>query len=301
MDQEINQQRIRKIYDMLFEMAAGNFSFRIGSSGIDDELESLIVLVNMVAEEMKSTILQQGFIHAHSSYDYLVQHTLVLNKDFVIKRFTADAAINLGHSEENLLGTAFGSLLDADSLLAWNLIKDVVLWDRHFHKTFPITFISETQLLIPTFCTISRLLHSSKILVSSVSIVMTDNFSTNAIMLNSDLKESQTPNDHDAELIQQLYDYILENLERQLPTIKELSLIFKTNEFKLKSGFRHFFKTSIYQFYNDERLKRAHLLIQQTSMPLKNIALMSGFSTYANFAKAFKKRFTYSPNVVKRR
>ena len=68
----------------------------------------------------------------------------------------------------------------------------------------------------------------------------------------------------------------------------------------LKDGFRHFFKTSIYQFYNDERLKRAHLLIQQTNIPLKTIAYMTGFNIYTNFSKAFKKRFSYAPNVLQR-
>lgn len=76
--------------------------------------------------------------------------------------------------------------------------------------------------------------------------------------------------------------------------------MFGTNEFKLKNGFKHFFKTSIYQFYNDERLKRAEMMIQQTTMPLKHVAFMSGFSTYPNFSKAFKKRYGYAPNEVKR-
>jgi len=90
------------------------------------------------------------------------------------------------------------------------------------------------------------------------------------------------------------------HLEQPLPTLKELSSLFKTNEFKLKDSFRHFFKTSIYQFYNEERLKRAHLLIQQSDFTLKAIAIMSGFNNYITFSKAFKKRFGYAPSVVKR-
>ena len=76
--------------------------------------------------------------------------------------------------------------------------------------------------------------------------------------------------------------------------------MFGTNEFTLKDSFRKVLKTSIYQFYNDERLKKAHLLILQTAIPLKEIALISGFYNYTNFYKAFKKRFNYPPSELKR-
>lgn len=97
-----------------------------------------------------------------------------------------------------------------------------------------------------------------------------------------------------------LYQYILNHLEEPLPTTRELSKMFNTNEFKLKDTFRHFFKTSIYQFYNDERLKRAYLLIEQTAVPLKEVALISGFNDYINFYKAFKKKFSLTPSEVTR-
>ena len=90
------------------------------------------------------------------------------------------------------------------------------------------------------------------------------------------------------------------HLEEPLPTLKELSKLFGTNEFKLKDGFRHFFKTSIYKFYTEERLKQAHVLIQQTDFPLKEIAYMSGFNDYTNFSKAFKKQYHYPPSDLKR-
>ncbi|PKP29054.1 MAG: hypothetical protein CVU01_01940 [Bacteroidetes bacterium HGW-Bacteroidetes-18] len=105
----------------------------------------------------------------------------------------------------------------------------------------------------------------------------------------------------DVQLMQKVYDYILDNLDKPLPTLKELSRIFGTNEYKLKYGFKYLFKTSIYQFYNIKRLKKAHLLIQQTTIQLKEIALMFGFTTYPNFSKAFKKLFGYSPNDIKRK
>jgi|SRR6478672_7190170 len=101
-------------------------------------------------------------------------------------------------------------------------------------------------------------------------------------------------------IIHKVQDYILNHLEEPLPSSKELSKMFGTNEFTLKENFRKILKTSIYQFYNDERLKKAHFLIQQTVIPLKEIAFLCGFNEYTNFFKAFKKKYNYSPSDVNR-
>lgn len=107
-------------------------------------------------------------------------------------------------------------------------------------------------------------------------------------------------NDAATKIIQKVQDYILNNLEEPLPTTKELSKMFGTNEFTLKENFRNILKTSIYQFYNDERLKKAHFLIQKTAIPLKEISFLCGFNDYTNFFKAFKKKYQYSPSDINR-
>lgn len=109
-----------------------------------------------------------------------------------------------------------------------------------------------------------------------------------------------TAKQFDAELIQKVLDYIKNHLEEPLPTTKELSKMFGTNEFTLKDNFRNIVKTSIYQFYNNERLEKADFLIKETLIPLKEIALICGFNDYPNFYKAFKKRFNYPPSELKR-
>ena len=107
-------------------------------------------------------------------------------------------------------------------------------------------------------------------------------------------------NETTTSIIQKVQEYILNHLEEPLPSTNELSRIFGTNEFTLKENFRDVLNTSIYQFYNDERLKRAHYLIEQTNVPLKEIAFICGFNDYNNFSKAFKKKFNYSPSDINR-
>ncbi|HNP33694.1 MAG TPA: AraC family transcriptional regulator [Flavobacterium sp.] len=109
-----------------------------------------------------------------------------------------------------------------------------------------------------------------------------------------------TGNDAATVIIQKVQDYILNNLEEPLPTTKELSKMFGTNEFFLKDHFRKTLKTSIYQFYNDERLKKAHFLIEKTTIPLKEISFLCGFNDYTNFFKAFRKKYKYAPSDLSR-
>lgn len=101
-------------------------------------------------------------------------------------------------------------------------------------------------------------------------------------------------------IVRKVLDYIQNNLEEPLPSTKKLARMFGTNEFALKDNFRRLQKTSIYQFYNDERLKKAHLLIEETALPFKDIALSCGFSDYPSFLKAFKKKYHYSPSSITR-
>lgn len=102
-------------------------------------------------------------------------------------------------------------------------------------------------------------------------------------------------------IIKKVQDYILNHLEEPLPSAKELSRMFGTNEFTLKENFRDIVKTTIYQFYLDERLKKGYFLIENTLTPLKEIAYTCGFNDYNNFSKAFKKKYGYTPGDVERK
>ena len=104
----------------------------------------------------------------------------------------------------------------------------------------------------------------------------------------------------DIHLLQKVYDHILHNLEKPLPSLKQLAHDFGTNEYKLKRGFKQVFKKTIFQFHHGERLRKARLLVEHSGIPLPVIAKMSGFKDYPNFSKAFKKKFGHSPKQLQK-
>jgi AraC-like DNA-binding protein len=295
MENQTTQRRIKAIYQMLFEMATGNLSFRIITSDQNDEVGKLSEMLNNFARQLHDIILQSGYVNPHYSYQNLVQTTFILDHNFIISNFNANVPEALNYESEQLFKVDFGKFIAPQSCSIWNEKKMEASLDDNYHSTVQLVFITGTNKLLPTFCTISRLRCSDKIIVNSITTILQE--------LLSDAKyviKTTTEKHSEAILMQNLYDYILNHLEQPLPTLKALSVLFDTNEYKLKLGFREFFKTSIYNFYQEERLKRAHLMILQTKISLKEIALMNGFNTYLNFYKAFKKRFNYAPSEVDR-
>ncbi|MBF4473068.1 helix-turn-helix domain-containing protein [Flavobacterium sp. HJJ] len=295
MERPHNKERIVTMHQMLFEMARGNFNCRIPLSSYDDELETLVVLINMVAEEMKESIFQVGYFNTHRTHQFIAQNSFILDASFSIKSFTPEVISFLGYSESELIGQPIAGIITETSL---EQLQKVLNDGIALPITIALDFLPKEHLPVSVSCSIGNLINRSEIILNLVTPVRQDFYNPLAYE-NENEKHSKTRK-ADALLIQKLYDYILAHLEEPLPSLKVLSSTFGTNEHKLKDGFRHFFKTSIYQFYNDERLKRAYFMIEITGIPLKNISVMNGFNNYPTFSKSFKKRFGFSPNEMKR-
>nr|WP_315155406.1 helix-turn-helix domain-containing protein [uncultured Flavobacterium sp.] len=285
------RQKIKNIYQLLFEMAAGNLTFRFNQETEDHELDELKTMLNAVADKMELLATNRAFINPYYTYQGLVQATITLDKNFTITGFCTQISILLEYSPENLFKLEFDKILAKQSIPLWDTIIAETAADVQTHAAIQLLFITSKQQLVPCYCTVSRLLYSNAIIISFITTKLQD-----ILPETTGTQNYQS----DAVFIQNVRAYILKNLDTPLPSTSELSKIFNVNEFKLKDTFRHFCSTSIYQFYIEERLKKAHLLILQTAIPLKEIAFISGYNDYTNFYKAFKKRYNYSPSDLKR-
>ncbi|MFV8271472.1 helix-turn-helix transcriptional regulator [Flavobacterium sp. GT2N3] len=295
MDTQQNQQRIKAIYQMLFEMATGNLSFRIIKTDQNDELDKLSEMLNNLARLMHDIILRLGYINPHYSYQNLVQTTFILNDKFTISNFNAHVPEALCCKSEELFHVDFGKFIAPKSFSIWNQKKMEASLDDNYHSTVQLIFITGNNKLLPSFCTISRLQYSDKIVISSITTILHE-----LLPHASHSRKITADKQSEAVVMQSIYDYILNHLEEPLPSLKKLAAMFDSEEHKLKIGFRKYFNTSVYNFYHLERLKKSHLLIQNTQISLKEIAFTCGFSAYLNFYKAFKKHYGYAPSDLNR-
>jgi AraC family transcriptional activator of pyochelin receptor len=92
---------------------------------------------------------------------------------------------------------------------------------------------------------------------------------------------------------------ILEANFRIPPTIRQLSLMLATNEFKLKSGFNQLYRTSMHQYVIALRIEKAIELMYTENVSLERISDMVGYATLSSFTRAFKKVKGVSPNAFR--
>jgi len=93
---------------------------------------------------------------------------------------------------------------------------------------------------------------------------------------------------------------LLVNAVQQPPSLRELSRMAGLNEFKLKTGFKKVFNTTVFGYLNDHRLEQARQLLQQEQKSLSEIAGELGYSSPQHFSHAFSKKFGMSPGKLRR-
>lgn len=72
-------------------------------------------------------------------------------------------------------------------------------------------------------------------------------------------------------------------------TIRDLSKKVAINECYLKKGFKAIFGTTIFDFYQNQRMEHAKYLLYEKSMSVTDVSSMLGYSSISHFSTAFKK------------
>ena len=78
-------------------------------------------------------------------------------------------------------------------------------------------------------------------------------------------------------------------------TIKELSRKVGTNECYLKKGFKEMFGTTIFEFYQNQRMEHAKYLLYDKGLSVTDVSAMLGYSSISHFSTAFKKHTGLKP------
>jgi AraC family transcriptional regulator len=78
-------------------------------------------------------------------------------------------------------------------------------------------------------------------------------------------------------------------------TIRELSRKVAINECYLKKGFKIMFGTTIFDFYQDQRMEHARYLLYEKGLTVSEVAAQLGYSSISHFSTAFKKHTGLKP------
>ena len=101
-------------------------------------------------------------------------------------------------------------------------------------------------------------------------------------------------NDDDKEKIVKARELLIQHIGEPI-TIKELSRKVAINECYLKKGFKEMFGSTIFDFYQSQRMEHARYLLYEKGLSVTDVSLMLGYSSISHFSTAFKKHTGLKP------
>ena len=100
--------------------------------------------------------------------------------------------------------------------------------------------------------------------------------------------------DRGKESIYQAREILLKHIGDPI-TIKELSRKVAMNECYLKKGFKEVFGTTIFDFYQQQRMEHAKYLLYEKALSVTDVSALLGYSSISHFSAAFKKHTGLKP------
>lgn len=101
-------------------------------------------------------------------------------------------------------------------------------------------------------------------------------------------------NTQDREKIIKAREVLLQHIGEPI-TIKALSRKVAINECYLKKGFKEIFGTTIFDFYQSQRMEHAKYLLYEKGLSVTEVSMMLGYSSISHFSTAFKKHTGIKP------
>lgn len=91
---------------------------------------------------------------------------------------------------------------------------------------------------------------------------------------------------------------ILNSPRKSPPNITELAKKVLLTKVKLSHVFKEVYGTSIYNYYQNQRMQKAHELLSTGNFSVKEVSEELGYTNLSNFVLAFKKQFDTSPKSL---
>jgi AraC-like DNA-binding protein len=101
-------------------------------------------------------------------------------------------------------------------------------------------------------------------------------------------------NELDREKIIRAREILIQHIGEPI-TIKELSRKVAINECYLKKGFKELFGTTVFEFYQSQRMEHAKYLLYEKGLSVTEVSALLGYSSISHFSTAFKKHTGLKP------
>ncbi|MBC9797709.1 helix-turn-helix domain-containing protein [Sinomicrobium weinanense] len=312
MDKDHNKKRIESLKQMFLEVADGNFSYRIDRSGHIDDLEALVGSANMMGEALKGSLHLRPYVNYGESYRHVAEMSFILDSNFHIRSLTPQVFDVLLYKEKEMLSKPLNDFLMEESKPVWQDFLTLISGSEIFDHTLELSFKARQFFIVPATCLITKLnkpFEQGSMVVTTINTFLQSEEMEDERDWEINKKKDKHPRDHtlsialsdaDLEKIGKVQQYIADHLKESRLSTKELAHAIGTNEFKLKYGFKQLYGTTIFRYVQNERLSTAKLLVQNSELALKKIAMTTGFRSAAHFSRVFKEKYGHSPREFRK-
>jgi len=98
----------------------------------------------------------------------------------------------------------------------------------------------------------------------------------------------------DVERLYHARDILMQDIQNP-PSLMDLSRQVGINDYKLKSGFRQIFGTTVFGYLQTYRMERAKQLLAERQLSIAAVAHTVGYASQSRFCHAFKQRYGITP------
>jgi AraC-like DNA-binding protein len=106
--------------------------------------------------------------------------------------------------------------------------------------------------------------------------------------------------ENDIKKIKEAHSWITRNIQAH-HTINMITDELHISKQKLQKGFKVLFGTTVHQLIVDERLKKAVVLLRDTTKGIGEIAKTVGYPNRKGFSKLFRQKFGYPPAELRKK
>jgi PAS domain S-box-containing protein len=145
--------RIEGINRLIFEIAEGNFDYEIPRSGLDDDIDAIIVGINMLKEELKSSTVSRNYLE--SIYKGVVDMLFVVDQDYIIQSCNTVAANLLRVDKDQMVGKHFA--LFAENFPSEHGKVTLAMEQQKHINNIELYFKTKDGHAIPTIVSVSQL------------------------------------------------------------------------------------------------------------------------------------------------
>jgi len=156
---EYIRKRVDDISKLIYEVAAGNFDYKLKQRDVEGELEGLIGGINMLGEELKASTVSRDFME--SIYKGVVDILIIITPDQTIDRVNDAVVDHLGYSPQDLIGRDFKTLLSTEDFSFLQDIQQHLASNGAYHNA-ELRLLRKDKTLLETSASFSSLFDNQK-------------------------------------------------------------------------------------------------------------------------------------------